>query len=112
MPNVPWKAGMNDETFRHFIDARATPRVTAADPAETHPPALEETETGERRGRIARTGRVKTAPRARDQMERLGEEALIEPHQGQREPREQGGTRFAHAAGPDLAAVIRAAAAA
>ncbi len=45
-------------------------------------------------------------------MERLREETLVEAHAGQREPGEHGGTQFAHAAGPDLGAVMRAAAAA
>jgi hypothetical protein len=45
-------------------------------------------------------------------MERLRKETLVEPHQAQREPGEHGGTRCAHAAGPDLGTVMRAAAAA
>ena len=45
-------------------------------------------------------------------MERLRKETLVEAHDGQREPGEQGWTGLAHADGPGFAAVMRAAAAA
>ena len=55
---------------------------------------------------------MKTAAGSRDQVQRLGKETLVETDEAQRAPCQQGWTRFAHAAGPDLGAVMRAAAAA
>lgn len=52
------------------------------------------------------------ATRARDQMERLGKETLVEPDEAQGETGQPGRSRLAHADGPGFAAVIRTAAAA
>ena len=52
------------------------------------------------------------AARTRNQVQRLGKEALVETDEAQGEARQQGWAWFAHAAGPALDARMRTAAAA
>jgi len=65
-------------SFRHFIHAGATPRVTSPDPLQTEPSSLKKTKALQASSRITGTGGVKSAPGPwYDPVQRNGNKSLV-----------------------------------